>query len=107
MFDKLREQALKENEAKYRLNSKKRLLINITGKFRTTMIGSLAAFEKRFSHLWENDPEMKALWDEVRTEILDLGNKNLRAAEQELSEYTILWDKSILKQQEKSGYEKH
>jgi hypothetical protein len=92
-FKKLREQAKKENDEKYRFNSKKRLLSNVSRKFQTTMIGSLAAFEKRFGHLWENDPGWRRVWEETRTDVLDLGNKSLRAAEQEISEYTITWDR--------------
>ena len=90
---KVRENLLKESEEKYRLNSRKRLLTNVSTKFKTTMIGSLAAFEKRFGHIWESDPAWRRIWEEVRTEILDLGNKNLRAAEQEISEYTVSWNR--------------
>lgn len=92
-FRKLREQIKKDNDEKYRANSKKRLLANVSKKFRTTMIGALSAFEKRFKHLWEQYPELEELWLEARTEVLDIGNNNLRAAEQEISEYTITWDR--------------
>lgn len=90
---KIKESLIKENEELYRNNSKKRLLNNIGTKFKTTMIGALAAFEKRFGHIWENNREWRQIWDEARTEILDLGNKNRRAAEQEISEYTITWNR--------------
>lgn len=90
---KLREQMKKTNEDKYKFSSKKRLLTNISKKFQTTMIGALSAFEKRFKHIWDRDDSLRRLWEEARTEILDLGNKNLRAAEQEISEYTISWDR--------------
>jgi hypothetical protein len=92
-YKKLREQIKHENDEKYRANSKKRLLINVSKKFRTTMVGALAAFEKKFKHLWEEYPELRQLWEEARTEVLDIGNNNLRAAEQEISEYTITWDR--------------
>ena len=45
---KLREQAKIANEERYRESSKKRLIKNLESKFKTTMIGSLAAFEKYF-----------------------------------------------------------
>jgi len=90
---KLREEMKSKNDDKYKLGSKKRLLTNISKKFQTTMIGSLSAFEKRFRFLWERDEQLRRLWEEARTEILDLGNKNQRAAEQEISEYSITWNR--------------
>lgn len=90
---KLHETMKQKNEEQYRFNSRKRLLANVSKKFRTTMIGALAAFEKRFSQLWEQDEELRMLWEEARTEVLDIGNKSLRAAEQEISEYTISWNR--------------
>jgi hypothetical protein len=92
-FRKLRDTAKRENDERYRTNSKKRLLTNINKKFQTTMIGALAAFEKRFGHIWDQDTRWLEVWNQARTEILDIGNKNLRAAEQEISEYTISWDR--------------
>ncbi len=85
--------ARQEHDEKYRANSRRRLLTNISKKFQTTMIGALAAFEKRFGHIWDNDPRWRDIWEETRTEVLDVGNKNLRAAEQEISEYNISWNR--------------
>lgn len=93
LMKKLRDEIKQKNDDKYKVGSKKRLLSNISKKFQTTMIGALSSFEKRFKHLWERDDRFRRLWDEARTEILDLGNKNQRAAEQEISEYTISWDR--------------
>lgn len=90
---KLRDEMKQKNDEKYKLGSKKRLLTNISKKFQTTMIGALSAFEKRFRYLWEKDEHFRQLWEETRTEVLDLGNKNQRAAEQEISEYTISWNR--------------
>ena len=42
----LKSQIKKNNEEKYKENSKKRLITNVEKKFKTTMIGSLAVFEK-------------------------------------------------------------
>lgn len=92
-YKKLRDNMKKENDEKYRHNSKKRLIVNISKKFQTTMIGALAAFEKRFGHIWDKDVRWRPIWEETRTEVLDIGNKSLRAAEQEISEYTISWDR--------------
>jgi len=92
---KVRDVMRRENDEKYRYQSKKRLTTNINKKFTTTMIGALAAFEKYFGNVWERDPRWREVWEKARTEVLDVGNKNLRAAEQEISEYTISWDRHI------------
>lgn len=82
----------------YKENSKKRLLNNIERKFRTTMIGALDKFEKAFGYLWghnknsrltEEELDMKEIWEDVRTQILDNGNNNMRAAQQEIAQYTL------------------
>lgn len=93
MSNRFGQQSRQDNDERYKINSKKRLLTNVNKKFQTTMIGALAAFEKRFGHIWEKDDRWRDLWEETRTEVLDIGNKNLRAAEQEISEYSISWNR--------------
>lgn len=96
-----REQAKKDNEVRYKENSKKRLMQILEKKFKTTMIGALARFEKGFGHLWghgqddltEEQLEYRKVWDEIRTEILTNGNNQLRGAQDELAQYTMSWDK--------------
>lgn len=90
---RIRDEMRRKNDEQYRDNSKHRLVKNVCKKFQTTMIGALAAFEKRFGHIWDKDPAWQRIWEETRTEVLDVGNKNLRAAEQEIGEYTISWDR--------------
>ncbi len=98
---KLREQAKKRNEEKYRESSKKRLISNIEKKFKTTMIGSLASFEKYFGELWghgaeELTPEelrFRELWEQARTEILNNGNSQLRIAQEEIAQYSMTWNR--------------
>lgn len=105
----------KQNDEKYRNNSKKRLMENITRKFKTTMIGALSHFEKEFGHLWAHgDPleyltpdqkEWRDIWEDVRTAILNNGNNQLRATLDEIAQYTMTWDRYqtqfIIKKQEK------
>jgi len=66
------------------------------------MIGALAAFEDMFGDLWglDNDSpptneQMENLekWRKVRATILDKGNSNLRACLDEISQYSIKWDR--------------
>jgi hypothetical protein len=97
----LRDQIKKRNEEKYRDNSKKRLINNIEKKFKTTMIGSLASFEKYFGELWGHGGEdltaeelrFRELWEQARTEILNNGNSQLRIAQEEIAQYSMTWNR--------------
>ena len=64
------------------------------------MIGALSTIEKNFGFLWgyENSEEltpeqahMKEVFDEVRAEILDRGNNQIRNLEAEFANYEINW----------------
>ena len=98
---KLREQVKKSNEEKYKDSSKKRLIKNIEKKFKTTMIGSLACFEKYFGDLWGHDDDelsaeqlkFKELWEQARTEILNNGNSQLMIAQEEIAQYSMTWNR--------------
>ena len=71
----------------------------------TTIIGSLAAFEERFGDLWghglpiaeldEDQRYWRDLWMETRSKVLDNGNANLRAAQNEISQYTMSWNRYV------------
>ena len=71
----------------------KQQLYNIDKRFKTTMIGSLANFEKGFSHLWEGegDEDRKKyyyeLWQDIRDEVLNNGNHQARSATKELKNF--------------------
>tara|TARA_Y100000310_G_C20232103_1_gene600718 strand:- start:136 stop:510 length:375 start_codon:yes stop_codon:yes gene_type:complete len=80
--------------------SKERLLKIGKKKIQTTMIGALSTLEKRFGFLWGQDqdkdltPEqehMKELYEEIRSEILDRGNNQMRNLEAEFVQYDIKW----------------
>lgn len=80
--------------------SKERLLKIGRKKIQTTMIGALSTLEKRFGFLWGQDqdedltPEqehMKELYEEIRSEILDRGNNQMRNLEAEFVQYDIKW----------------
>ena len=97
----LRNQIKKRNEEKYRESSKKRLINNVEKKFKTTMIGSLASFEKYFGELWGHGGEdltpeelrFRELWEQARTEILNNGNSQLRIAQEEIAQYSMTWNR--------------
>jgi hypothetical protein len=73
-------------------NSSKLIL---TKRFQTTMIGALFEFEKAFGYLWGQDKNEEDLtdneldfldrWDNVRNQILNNGNNQLRKAIVDLS----------------------
>lgn len=80
-------------------NSKKKLLRAIETKFKTSFIGALNQFEKKFGFLWghgkpdseltSSELEFKELWNEARAEVLNNGNNQLRASQEEIAEYTM------------------
>jgi predicted esterase YcpF (UPF0227 family) len=89
-----------DKEERYKESSKDRLQKIASKKIQTTMIGALSSIEKHFGFLWshENDGEltpeqehMRDLYDEIRSEILDKGNHQIRNLETELSQYDITW----------------
>ena len=94
-----------QSEEKYKDNSKRRLSNILKKKFDTTIIGSLAAFEDRFGELWghglpmseldEDQAYWRELWMETRSKVLDNGNANLRAAQNEISQYTLSWNRYV------------
>ena len=96
-----------DSDDKYKEGSKRRLSNILKKKFDTTIIGSLAAFEERFGELWghglpmndldEDQRYWRELWMETRSKVLDNGNANLRAAQNEVSQYTLSWNRYITK----------
>ena len=66
-----------------------KIIADIERKFKTTMIGSLARFEESFGHLWEEEgpdqQEYLDLWEYTRNSVLNNGNKQMRAAVNDIS----------------------
>ena len=107
-FIEFRHQAKKrraDSDNTYKDNSKRRLMNIIKKKFDTTIIGSLAAFEEKFGELWghglpledldEDQRYWREQWMETRSKVLDNGNSNLRAAQNEISQYTLSWNRYV------------
>lgn len=94
-----------ENKA-YRENSKKKLSGNIKKKFETTIIGALAAFEGSFGYLWGHGKDIsdltpeelsfREIWNATRSAVLDNGNSNSRAAQSEIAQYTVVFNRYVL-----------
>lgn len=94
LIQKKREEEEKRN-SKYRQESKKRLKKVAGKKIQTTMIGALDIIERYLGFLWEDDNEealrLKQIYSEVRQEILDRGNTQIRNLETEIDQYDVEW----------------
>ena len=97
-----RDKARADNDKRYREGCKKRLLGTIEKKFKTTIIWAIASVEAGFGELWghgkpeveltDKEREFREIWQEVRTEILNKGNNNLRGAQDEIAQYSTVWE---------------
>ena len=107
-FLQFKAESARKNQKKddtYKDNSKRRLLNNLKKKFDTTIIGSLAAFEERFGELCghglpteeldEDQLYWREVWADARSRVLDNGNANLRAAQNEVAQYTLSWNRYV------------
>ena len=86
----------------YKQKSKEKLSVSMQKKVKTTMIGSLSSIEEHFGYLWghgsestitDEQSEFKAAYEELRSEILDKGNTQIRNIEAELSSYDVTWNR--------------
>lgn len=82
--------------------SRQMLLQILEKKFRTTFIGAISAIEESpFGRLWghglrpeertENQRRWFDVWQQLRTKILNQGNNQLRAVQNELELYRVEW----------------
>jgi len=73
------------------MDYKQELIYNLEKRFQTTMIGALAKFEENFAYLWDdNNPNCdknEDIWENTRNDILNNGNRQMRLALKELSEF--------------------
>ena len=93
---------MNKKEDLYKEKSKDRLSKNCKKKVQTTMIGALSSIEDYFGFLWghkSDDPltpdqeKMRQLYEELRSEILDKGNTQIRNIDAELVQYDIKWNR--------------
>jgi len=79
-----------------RKNKNNGIINQISKRFQTTIIGSLARFEESFGSLWDPDDnkelsvqeqEFLDLWEHTRTAILNNGNNQMRQAIDEIIDY--------------------
>lgn len=102
-----RQKQREESKDKYSERSKKRLSNIVTTKIKTSFIGAISACENHFGVLWghgkkdeeldDNETAMREIWEDVRAQILDNGNAQLRASMNEIEDYTISWNRYSIK----------
>ena len=77
--------------------SKIRLKKDVKKKIETTMIGALATIEKYLGDLWGHDlseqVRLKEVYEDLRSEILDKGNTQIRNSEADIEDYDVTWNK--------------
>src|SRR5688572_18077035 len=98
-FMTMKRKSQEASQMRFAEESRKRLGKIIATKITTTFIGSLAAFEKAFGFLWgqgkrdaertEEERQFFNIWESVRTEVLNNGNGQLRAIQNELQNHNI------------------
>lgn len=79
----------KELYQRFRDKSKKILFQEVSRRIKTTMIGSIAVLEQHFE---KDDPAFA----EIRKNILDLGNNQIRCLEQTLEHFDIEYHNSAI-----------
>lgn len=91
-----------QKEEQYKEISKTRLTNILTRKQRTTFIGAICAIEEEFGYLWghnstspltESQKKMQFKWQRLRNKIMNNGNNQLRAVENEINQYDITWNR--------------
>lgn len=91
-------------EGQYSKDSADRLIKIIETKVRTSFIGALAQFEELIGkELWgfgkpndkcdEDELYWRKLYQQVRTNVLNNGNAQLRALQSEIIHYSIEWNR--------------
>ena len=92
-----------KRQEKYKELSKDRLYKRAKKKIQTTMIDALDTLEKSFGFLWESDEELtneqvqlKAIFEDARSHMLDRGNTQMRNLQAEMTQYDISWNRQTI-----------
>lgn len=95
-------QSIRYTDEKLKDSSKKKLRKVMETKMKTLMIGAIAKIESFFGEkVWgfnlsedecsNEQLDNELIWEQLRDEILNLGNKQIRAAMSELDLYDVVW----------------
>lgn len=77
--------------------SRENLSRNIKKRIQTTMIGAIASIEEHLGQFWGKDSDSPSpaqnrfheLFEELRDEILDKGNSQIRSVDADLAKYEV------------------
>lgn len=88
---------------KYNESSKEQLLKILETKLKTSFIAPLDFFETYFGVLWGHgkpvseltaeEVKFREIWNEIRNNVLNNGNNQIRAVKNELAQYTVTWNR--------------
>lgn len=105
-FMAMRQAAQQATQANYAEESRKRFEKIVSTKMKTTFIGALSSFEKNLGFLWgqgkkdsertEEERQLNQIWQNIRTEVLNNGNNQLRAILNELQNHSVSWNRHQL-----------
>jgi hypothetical protein len=103
LYEVTRERRAIPAKMSYDERSAQRLLTISSKKITTTMIGCINEIEKVFGHIWghgkklsdlsERERQWYDIWQQLRKNVLNLGNKQIRALQNEIDEYSISWNR--------------
>lgn len=95
--------AKEAREQRFLEGSRQRLDKLVSTKIRTAFIGALSAFEENYGFLWghgkdeneltKEEKQMRELWIQTRTRVLNNGNSQIRAAQTEIANHVIKWNR--------------
>lgn len=83
---------------KNKVRDKQQLRRGVNISIKTAMVGAIASFEEKFGELWghnkegpltEDEQEWLELWQDVRTEIFDKGNRCIQIANNHLDRFCV------------------
>ncbi len=98
----LRDKVREANQKRWLEQCKMRLISIIEKRIQTAFIGPLDIFEKTFGFLWEGNEygkrtteqeQLYQLWKQARTEILNVGNNQIRSATTEIDNHAVNWNR--------------
>jgi hypothetical protein len=95
---KMFEDYRKIKEERHRNMSYDSLKERVVNRLKTTMIGAISSIEDKLGFLWghneddldEQQLKIKVIFDELRKEILDKGNNQIRGIDSDLLNYDII-----------------
>jgi len=93
----LRKQIQVDEEEQKKENMRATLMKTVETNIKTAFIGAISSFENTFGYLWghgemkltEKQQQFRELWAQVRKEVFDKGNDQIKLAKRELSRYEV------------------